>query len=172
MALASIIGPFVGQNWGAKKYHRVEQGLYLSFIFCLFWGVLLAAIIAPSGPWIASLFNSDPQVIKIASTYLLIVPISYGASGVIQVASSTFNALGKPLPSTAMVLIRMFFLYVPLAYLASKFLGINGIFFATCLSNLAVGFLSFLWIRKSCADEKIKREKINDDQQQLIKHLG
>ena len=32
-ALSASIGPFVGQNWGAKKYTRVRQALKLSFIF-------------------------------------------------------------------------------------------------------------------------------------------
>ncbi|MBR8829204.1 MAG: MATE family efflux transporter [Gomphosphaeria aponina SAG 52.96 = DSM 107014] len=168
MSLAAIIGPFVGQNWGAKQYHRVHRSLQLSFLFCLFWGVFLAAIIAPTGSWIASLFNSDPKVVKIAATYLLIVPISYGASGAIQVASSTFNALGKPLPSTAMILIRMLVLYVPLAYLGRKFFGINGIFLATAFSNIAVGWLGFIWTQKTCADEKRQRAESMDGKQQLV----
>ncbi|NEO38475.1 MAG: hypothetical protein F6J90_19905 [Moorea sp. SIOASIH] len=35
IALSASIGPFVGQNWGAKKYLRVHQALRLSFLFCL-----------------------------------------------------------------------------------------------------------------------------------------
>ncbi|NEO81811.1 MATE family efflux transporter, partial [Moorena sp. SIO4G3] len=72
MALSASIGPFVGQNWGAKKYLRVHQALGLSFLFCLFWGVLVTVILAATAPWLASLFNSNPEVIKITATYLLI----------------------------------------------------------------------------------------------------
>ncbi|NEP61835.1 MAG: MATE family efflux transporter [Symploca sp. SIO2G7] len=150
MALSAIIGPFVGQNWGAKKYHRVSQALRLSSLFCLFWGILLAVILAPTAPWLASVFNSNPTVVAIAATYLVIVPISYAASGMIFISSAIFNALGKPLPSLVMLLTRMFILYVPLAYLGSWLFGINGIFFAACFSNLAVGVGAYLWNRKTC----------------------
>ncbi|NER45218.1 MAG: MATE family efflux transporter [Symploca sp. SIO1A3] len=159
LALSASISPFVGQNWGAKKYHRVHQALRLSFLFCLFWGILVAAILAPTAPWLTSLFNSNPQVVAIAASYLLIVPISYGASGVILVSSSTFNALGKPLPSLVMILTRMFILYVPLAYLGSKLFGVKGIFFAACFSNLAVGIGAYIWNRITCNLKAVKESQ-------------
>jgi len=73
------------------------------------------------------------------------VPLSYGALGIINIFSSTFNALGKPLPSVAMTLSRMFLLYVPLAYLGSWLFGLQGVFVAACLSNVAVGLGVYIW---------------------------
>ncbi|NEO91223.1 MAG: MATE family efflux transporter [Moorea sp. SIO3G5] len=150
IAISASIGPFVGQNWGAKKYLRVHQALRLSFLFCLFWGVLVTVILAPTAPWLASLFNNNPEVITITATYLLIVPISYAGTGVILVASSTFNALGKPLPSVVMMVTRMVVLYIPLAYLGSQLFGVNGIFAAACISNVAVGLGAYIWNQKTC----------------------
>lgn len=151
MALSAIIGPFVGQNWGAKQYDRVNLSLRQSSLFCLFWGTLNAAILAPSARWLPSLFDSNPEVVAIAATYLLLVPISYGAAGIILVSSSSFNALGKPVPSVVMTLTRMLVLYVPLAYLGSRLFGVNGIFAAACFANMAVGIGAYLWSRKTCS---------------------
>ena len=151
LALSASIGPFVGQNWGAKKYNRVNRALQLSFLFCFIWGGLVAIVLAFGGRWIASVFNTNPDVVEIAATYMMLVPISYAASGIILISSSTFNALGKPLPSAVMTLTRMFLLYVPLAYLGSWLFGINGIFAAACFSNLAVGIGAFLWNRSTCS---------------------
>jgi len=159
VALSAIIGPFVGQNWGAKKYHRVRQALRLSSLFCLFWGILLAGVLAPTAPWLASVFNSNPTVVTIAATYLVIVPISYAASGIILISSATFNALGKPLPSLVMILVRMFILYIPLAYLGSWLFDINGIFFAACFSNLAVGVGAYIWNRIACNQQAAKESQ-------------
>lgn len=39
MGLSSIMGPFVGQNWGAEKYSRVFDALNLSFKFVAMWGL-------------------------------------------------------------------------------------------------------------------------------------
>ena len=150
VALSASISPFVGQNWGAKKYHRVHRALNLSYLFCLAWGMMMATILAPSASWLASLFNSDPQVIQIATQYLWFVPISYAAAGIIFIASSTFNALGKPIPSMIMTLSRMVVLYIPLAYFGSKLFGINGIFAAASIANLVVGIGAYSWNQKLC----------------------
>lgn len=150
MALAASMGPFVGQNWGAKAYSRVQRALKVSFQFCLLWGVFIAAVLAPTGGQLVSLFNSNPNVIAIAALYLLIVPITYAPAGIIQISSATFNALGKPIPSVVMTSFRMFILYIPLAYLGAHFFGIKGIFAATGLSNLFTGIGAYLWNQRTC----------------------
>ena len=60
-----------------------------------------------------------------------------------------FNALGKPLPSTALSFTRMFILYIPLALVLDQLLGYHGIFIATAMSNGIMGGLGFLWFRRS-----------------------
>ncbi|MEO1590338.1 MAG: MATE family efflux transporter [Cyanobacteria bacterium J06632_22] len=150
MALSASIGPFVGQNWGAEKFDRVRQSLQLSFGFCLLWGLLTAAVLALMGQWIAPLFNGDEAVVAIATRYLYIVPLSYGTAGIIQVTSSALNALGRPLPAVVMTVLRMFVLYIPLAYLGSLWLGPLGIFLAATVSNLVVGAGAYWWSRRTC----------------------
>jgi len=149
LALSASFSPFVGQNWGAKKYDRVHLGLRFGFQFCLFWGVMAAIALGIGGSWVAAIFDKDPEVVKVAAKYLLIVPISYGASGIILISNATFNALGKPLPSLLITITRMLFLYVPLAYLGSWLFGINGVFAAACFANLAVGIGAYFWAKKN-----------------------
>lgn len=153
LALSAVMGPFVGQNWGAQKRDRVRRALHLSYLFCLFWGALAAVILAPAAAGIASLFNKNPEAIAIATSYLRLVPISYAAFGIFIIATSTFNALGKPIPSAIMTLARMFGLYIPLAYLGSWLFGANGIFAAACVANLVVGIGAWLWTQKACQGE-------------------
>ncbi|NET33116.1 MAG: MATE family efflux transporter [Cyanothece sp. SIO1E1] len=151
MALAASMSPFVGQNWGAKQYSRVRRALQLSFWFCLFWGLLSMVILAPAAGWLAAIFDNNPEVVAIAINYFLIVPISYAAASVILVSSSTFNALGKPLPAVVMTLVRTFGLYIPLAYLGGQLMGPNGVFIAASASSLAVGIGAYLWNQKTCS---------------------
>ena len=149
LALSASIAPFVGQNWGAKKYARVGKALQLSFLFCLFWGLMAAAVLAVTAPTLVAFFNQNPDIVAIASRYLWIVPISYAAAGIIYVASSAFNALGKPIPSVVMTVARMFVLYIPLAYFGGQLYGVNGIFAAACISNLIVGIGAYVWNQKT-----------------------
>ncbi len=153
MALAASIGPFVGQNWGAQFYGRVRRSLRKSYIFCMGWGLVMAGILGFVARSLVLLFNQDPDVIAIATQYLWIVPISYGTAGIIQVASSAFNAMGKPVPSIIMTIARMFVLYIPLAYLGSRFAGPSGIFAAALVANLLVGLGAYGWTRRSCFEQ-------------------
>ncbi|MEM6867308.1 MAG: MATE family efflux transporter [Cyanobacteria bacterium P01_C01_bin.121] len=150
IALASSIGPFVGQNWGAGKYGRVTVALRQSYLFCLGWGALVAVGLGAIASRVALLFNSDADVVRIATIYLWIVPMSYGTAGVIQVASSAFNALGRPTPAVIMTVLRMFVLYIPLAYLGSRLFGPVGIFAAATVANLAVGIGAYWWSNRAC----------------------
>ena len=145
IALSASIGPFVGQNWGAQLYSRVKRSLRLSFFFCLGWGGLVAVVLATMAPEIAAWFDSDPEVVKNASIYLTLVPISYGALGIVFTTSSALNGLGKPMLALGMSLFRLLLLYIPLAYLGSQLFGIFGIFGAACLSNGIVGLWAWFW---------------------------
>lgn len=150
VALAASIGPFVGQNWGAQAFGRVRQALQQSFLFCLVWGLLAALGLGLGARSLAALFNPDPEVVAVAVRYLWLVPSSYGAAGIIRVASSAFNAMGKPLPGVVMTATHMLVFYIPLAYLGGRIAGPTGIFVAALVSNLAVGIGAYVWNRRAC----------------------
>ncbi len=148
--LSTSVAPFVGQNFGAGKHDRVRKGLSHAFVFSMVWGLFVAGILAIFAKPLSALFTESENVISIASMYLLIVPVSFGAQGVVLIASSAFNALGRPMPSAVLTLTRMMFLYVPLAFVGKALLGTNGIFAAACLANFAAALWGLAWIRKTC----------------------
>ena len=51
MALSSSIGPFVGQNYGARKTERIRKALSLSYWFSMVWGLSLIHISEPTRPY-------------------------------------------------------------------------------------------------------------------------
>lgn len=147
-ALSASIGPFVGQNWGANRRERSDQAMRLTFTWAMIWGFGVAVMFFLLSEAIVQLFDDNPEVTQYASFYLLIVPLSYGAWGVLMLASATFNSLGKPLLSTTMSIVRMFIIYVPLAFIGQHFWGVYGIFGAAAVSNLLMGMIAFGWNRK------------------------
>lgn len=149
-ALAASIGPFVGQNWGAKAFGRVRKALQYSYQFCLGWGLFVAVVLNLSGQTIATYFNQDLDVIGITATYYSLVPISYGMVGIILVATSAFNAMGKPLPAISISFLQFFIIYIPIAYLGNNISGLTGIFIAAIMSNILVGALAYYLSRKNC----------------------
>ncbi len=49
-----------------------------------------------------------------------------------------------------MTVIRMFIIYIPLAYLGSRWFGPLGIFLAATISNGLVGIGAYWWSRRTC----------------------
>jgi Na+-driven multidrug efflux pump len=148
-ALSASIGPFVGQNWGADRHDRADSAMMLSYKYSLVWGAFVALLLVIFRHDIASLFDDNPTVITVAATYLLVVPVSYGAWGVLMMSSAIFNSLGKPISSTIMSLVRMFVIYIPLAFAGKALFGLSGIFAAAAVSNILMGIIAYTWNRKT-----------------------
>ena len=147
-ALSSVVGPFMGQNAGAGKDARLLQTVQVLGRFCLVFGVIMAAILLVMGGPVASLFSDSPQVLSVAVAYLSLVPFSYCGYGFVMSANAAFNGLGHPLPATFISFLRVLGLYLPLAWLGNKFWGIEGLFAATAVSNIVLGAVAYLWLRR------------------------
>ena len=123
--------------------------MMLSYKYSLAWGAFVALLLVMFREDIASLFDDNPAVITVAATYLLVVPVSYGAWGVLMMSSAIFNSLGKPVSSTIMSLVRMFVIDIPLAFLGKAMFGLSGIFAAAAVSNILTGLIAYTWNRKT-----------------------
>ena len=128
-------------------------------MFCLSVGLLMAALLALSGSFIPSLFSDSPEVVGVATTFLFIVPISYGTYGMVMVMNASFNGMGKPMPAVHISVGRMVVLYIPLALIAERYFGVAGIFGAYMAANVITGVLSYIWARASIQEQCDKHAK-------------
>ncbi len=147
MALCSMLGPFVGQNHGAGLHARVRRGVRSSQLFAVGWGLLGLAVLWLGAPLLAPLFNDDPLVIAHTVRYLRIVPFGYALVGVLMVSNTTLNVLERPLHASGLTLLQMFGLYVPLALLGGRHIGLDGIFGAALVANVVTGAVSIVVLR-------------------------
>ena len=147
--VSSSVGPFVGQNWGAGQFQRARRALSLSNRFCLAWGLVTFVVLFLGGDYFVRLIDDNETVGAVARMFFLIVPLSIGFMGVMQVASTCFNALGRPAPPLIIALLRTFVMYVPIAILANWVWGYPGIFAATALTNVVMGTIAWDWNRRT-----------------------
>ena len=148
MALSTGIAPFVGQNAGAGKDARVQEALKQGLIASAVWGLLAAIVLAFAAAPLANLFTDDAAVVRSATHYLWIVPPALILGGSIFVANSAFNALGRPIEATVIVLVRFALLYVPLALVLPRFMGLSGIFVAAGASYALAGAYALWRVRR------------------------
>lgn len=147
-ALSGVVGPFFGQNIGAAKYDRLNEALRVLTLFCLAFGLGVALILGMFGGYIASLFGDHGEVIAITVIYLTIVPISYGAYGLVMSVNAAFNGMGRPWPAMLLSAGRVLYVYLPLAWIGQYLWGMVGIFIATALANILLGIWAWCWLRR------------------------
>jgi putative MATE family efflux protein len=158
MAIASSAGPFIGQNWGAGKFERVDAALSLCNRFALIWGAIGFILMLLTGKFLVSLINDDPIVVEAASWYLIIIPLSIGFMGMTAISGSCFNAMGKPIPPLVISIARMVVVYVPMAILFDHWWGYIGIYLATSISTVILGIVAWLWNNHAIASARAARE--------------
>jgi len=138
-ALASVMIPFSGQNWGAGLLDRVKTALKSSYIIAAVWSLVLFVLLFIFGKPVVSLFNKDPQIVETAVLYLRIVAASYSFQGILLVSVASLNALNKPIHSILVSLFHAAGLYVPLALAGTALWGLKGIFIAAFAANTIAG---------------------------------
>jgi putative MATE family efflux protein len=145
-ALSAVMNPFAGQNFGAGRLDRVRTAMRVTVIFCLSLGLALALALGLGAPWIAAQFTPNRQVETFAISYLTLVPVSYGAAGIIAIVNAAFNGLGRPMSAVTISVARTLVVNVPVAWLGGKLFGAPGVFLGIGTANLVVGAGSAGWI--------------------------
>ncbi len=154
-SLGSVMIIFIGQNFSKNKFSRIFTALNYSGLFSMLWGALVFIILLLFSKNIAGVFTDNAEVIEITRKFFLIVGASYGFQGLVMLGMASFNGINKPYPAAFMAIFRMLILYVPLAWIGAKLLGIAGVFWAGFTANVVVGMVSFMYLFRTL--KKIKR---------------
>ena len=99
-------------------------------------------------PMLARWFSEQNQVQEAIVMYLSILPLGYGAQGIIILTNSSFNALHQPRQALGLSVLRFFGLLIPLSWLMAQWLQLKGIFVAGVLANVLCASLAYLWFNK------------------------
>lgn len=148
MALGGATAPYVGQNYGAKKFDRLIDGFKFSARFALFYSIFCILLLYFISSTILGVFTDNEDVIRLAMIQLMICPWGYGFLGIASICNGSFNAFARPLPAMTISISRTLVIYVPLAYLLAYYFGFQGIHIAQVLANIFAGCVAIVWYRK------------------------
>lgn len=148
MSLASSMTPFIAQNMGAEQYKRSFKALFKGMHFAIGFQFLLFIMMVPLSIPIANLFSQDAQVQDLLWIYLLIVPISYGAQGMVMLLVSSLNAMHLPLKAFVWNFARLFLFNLFFAWIGMQVYAVKGLFIGICLGNLSSGICAYLYARR------------------------
>ncbi|MBT7122905.1 MAG: MATE family efflux transporter, partial [Clostridia bacterium] len=168
-ALASVMISYSGQNFGARNIERLRQGFKFAVSVNALYSIGAYAVLFFAAPYVAKLFSSEEIIMQTTVLYLRIAGAGLAFQGSIQIVTSSFNAVGKPIYATIIALLQMFGIYIPLSFALSSLLGQAGIFVALVISYIlaaVIGHISFMrFLRKEEANIEVlehENTKIGD----------
>jgi putative MATE family efflux protein len=149
--IQTALSAFVGQNFGAKKYHRLSRGISIAMVTMALYGVgitLLFIIFAE--PIFRIFIPNEPEVYKLGADYIRIISASQLPMIIELTISGGYFGLGET-KQPALIGIVGNLLRIPLALIIPTFIGLNGIWWALNISSIfkgVVALLVFIYIIK------------------------
>lgn len=141
--LNGAIAGFVGQNFGAKKYHRINKGYNTAIGIGIIYALFVSLIFIFSPEVLVKLFIRDSETIIIASDYVRIIGYSQIFATIEMISNGVFTGFGVP-KIPAFISIIFTILRIPLALILTKFYGVNGIWLGISISSILKGIVSYL----------------------------
>ncbi len=115
-SFGQAIGTFTGQNVGARRIDRLEQGASQGLIMSLGTAVVLTPLVVLAGPWLMGLFTPNTGLVNMAMSMLYLLAMGYIAMSVTQVFSGVMRGAGDTMTPMWISFATTILLRVPLAY--------------------------------------------------------
>lgn len=157
-ALSSTLPMFIGQNIGADRKDRVYQALMSCLRFTVVFQTAVFILLLFCSSFIAASFSDNKEVIDVIKTFLLILPLTYGAHGVVILVMVSLNVLQRPRTALFITIIRLAVLYIPLAYIGAEIWGVTGLFCGAACGNIIAGFVAVRIIKQVCREQGISAD--------------
>ena len=144
--LNGAIASFTGQNFGANKFKRVNEGYITAIKIGAIYSILTTFIFILFSVNLVKIFIDDSETIFMASGYLKIIGIAQFFSMIEMVSNGIFTGIGKPnIPSIISIVFTC--MRIPMALILIRYIGLNGIWLSIAFSSIFKGIVSFLIYR-------------------------
>ncbi len=140
-ALSTAGASMVGQNIGAEKYNRVPRIVGVSFIFDMAFAILLSLLTVFFPRTIFGIFNSDPEVLDMAMTYVPVSVLLYLGFGMRSPFFALINGCGNAKLNLTVGLLDGVVCRIGMALLLG--LGLNMGIMGFWLGNAIAGYVPF-----------------------------
>ncbi|MEI0488434.1 MATE family efflux transporter [Brachyspira pulli] len=166
IGLSQGLQPFIGYNFAAKNYKRMSDSIKMSCVVSVVIGSILLGLSLIFGRWSVGVFINNEEVIDYGVKFLV---ASYTVAPIIGfqfVFMSTFQALGKSIPSLILSLSRQGIAFVPAILIGTKLFGINGIIWSQPIADIvsvALATVMYIYIYKKIKRRALEEEKNNNE---------
>ena len=156
LGFGQAAGVLAGQNLGAQQPERAERTGWLASALVTGLMVLAALVVLLWAENIVHIFNTEPELVEITSTFLRIAAVGFLVLGVAATLTDCLNGVGDTMTPMLASLITMWGAQVPIAYFLPKYtnMGVYGVRWAmvVALAMRAITYIIYFkldrWKRK------------------------
>ena len=141
--------PIVSYNYGAKNWQRVRQSVWLAIKWTTSISIILLTIITVFPQELIEIFTEDKDLLNHTPRVLRLIFLSLPVMGIGFIGGGFFQAIGKPIPALVLTLARQGLFMIPLMYILSYFLGLDGVWFSMPLGEILAGIWAGIWLYTS-----------------------
>ena len=152
--------PAVGTNYGAKQYDRVRSFTRVFMIAATALALVFYLPIMLAPKTMLGMFITDEAICVQGAPMLRVLFATYISYGVLILAITFFQAIGKAAAASAMALLRQVLLFLPLVVLLPTVFAVpvQGVFYAQMFTDLIVLLIGIVLLAKAFANIR-KEEK-------------
>lgn len=144
--LQGAIAAFIGQNFGAGKLERIQQGYRKGLLITILFGAMISVLFILFPKPLFSFFLKDAASLELGANYLRILGYSQLFMCLELMTVGAFNGIGKthipPIFSIVFTALR-----IPMAIVFSGpfGFGLNGVWMAIAISSMLKGVVLVIW---------------------------
>lgn len=140
--------PIVSYNYGANDMKRVNETIKKALLVTIIIMTLGTIICMGLPTQIMNLFNADESLLLIGIPALRIISTGFIVSSLATVVCGAFEALGMGSKSLILSLLRQLIILIPVAFVLSRFLSVNGVWMAFPIAETITAIVSLLFLKK------------------------
>lgn len=145
------IRPLMGYNFGAGEHERVKK-IYRTALSMNMGIMLLGMLLSWCIPGqLIGLFTDNAETTAIGITALHIISLGFIVSAVSVTCSGALEGLGRGFSSLVISLLRYVIVIIPAAFLLSRPLGADGVWWAFCVTEFITAAFSLIIYSRAAA---------------------
>ncbi len=156
--------PVAGYNYGAGKPRRVKKAFWVATAFGSVISVLASVVLLTCSEQIIALFDPETaETVRVAARMLRYIGIALPVLGYSTFVNQLYQSLGYVKGATFLASCRQGIFFVPLIFLLSRLVGLDGILLTQPLSDLLTFLISIpfniYFLKKVLSDDGLCAKK-------------
>ena len=158
MSLGMTLTPFIAQNYGARRFDRIKEGLIFAFRFALVFLLGSAVVFALLARVIAPHFCNSPEARDVMARCIMIAVWGLAGVEVHRFAGFSYTGCGRPTAAAMLNGMRFLVFLIPFSLIAWYFHSLNGLFVARLAADVLSGVIG-AWLALRTINKRLEDQK-------------